>query len=258
MFGDARAYERFMGRWSVQLAPRFLDEVGMPEPRRVLDLGSGTGNLTRAVAERWPACTVVGVDPSVPFVEAARERTGSLGGRVRFEVGGADDVPLDDDSVDAALALLVLPFVPDADRAVAQMRRVTRPGGVLAAAVWDYGRRMQMLRTLWDAAARLDPSVTGQDEGTTPLGRPGGLIDLWQRGGLEDVDGSRVTVSTGFTDFDDYWEPFLRGQGPAGVYVAGLSDSARAALRDEVAAAVGPGPFDLSATAWWVRGTVPE
>jgi len=124
--------------------------------------------------------------------------------------------------------------------------------------VWDYGERMQMLRTLWDAAARLDPSVVGQDESTMPLGRPGGLMDLWQRAGLLDVDGSRVTVSTDFQDFDDYWEPFLQGQGPAGVYVAGLPDAARAALRDEVAATVGSGSFTLSATAWWVRGTVPE
>jgi SAM-dependent methyltransferase len=257
VFGDARAYERFMGRWSEQLAPRFLDAVDLASPKRVLDVGSGTGNLTRAVADRWPGCEVVGIDPSVPFVEAARERSALRASRVRFEVGDAGNLPLDDDSVDAALALLVLNFVPDAERAVAEMRRVTRPGGVLAAAVWDYGERMQMLRTLWDAAARLDPSAVGQDEATMPLGRPGGLIDLWQRCGLEEVDGSRVGVSTGFVDFDDYWTPFLQGQGPAGAYVAGLSDAARAALRDEVAATVGDGPFDLSATAWWVRGTVP-
>jgi hypothetical protein len=116
---------------------------------------------------------------------------------------------------------------------------------------------MEMLRTLWDAAARLDPTVVGQDEGTMPLGRPGGLMDLWQRSGLDDVDGGRVTVSTRFEDFDDYWEPFLQGQGPAGVYVSGLSEAARAALRAELASTVGPGPFDLRATAWWVRGTVP-
>jgi SAM-dependent methyltransferase len=255
MFGDAAAYERFMGRWSARLAPLFLDEVGIPDPRRVLDVGSGTGNLTRAVAERWSGCEVVGVDPSVAFVEAARQRAVGRGGRVRFEVGRADALPLEDASVDAAVALLVLTFVPDADRAVAEMRRVTRPGGVLAAAVWDYGRRMSMLRMLWDAAARLDPTVVGQDEGTMPLGRPGGLIDLFQRAGLEDVDGGRVAVTTGFSDFDDYWEPFLHGQGPAGAYVAGLSDADRAALRAELAAAVGEGPFELSATAWWVRGT---
>ena len=112
---------------------------------------------------------------------------------------------------------------------------------MLAAAVWDYGRRMGMLRTLWDAAARLDHTVVGRDEATMPVGRPGGLLDLWQRSDLEDVDGSRVTVTTDFVDFDDYWEPFLAGQGPAGVYVAGLPDAARAALRDEVARRWGRG-----------------
>ena len=122
MFGDAAAYERFMGRWSARLAPAFLDELRMPDPQRVLDVGSGTGNLTRAVAERWPGCEVIGVDPSVAFVEAARKRAIGRGGRVHFEVGSADALPLDDASVDAALALLVLTFVPDADRAVAQMR----------------------------------------------------------------------------------------------------------------------------------------
>jgi SAM-dependent methyltransferase len=257
VFGDAAAYERFMGRWSAQLAPVFLDELRMPDPQRVLDVGSGTGNLSRAVAERWPRCEVVGVDPSVGFVEAARSRAVGSGGRVTFEVGSADALPLEDASVEAALALLVLNFVPDADRAVAEMRRVTRPSGVLAAAVWDYGERMEMLRLLWDAAARLDPTVVGQDEATTPLGRPGGLLDLWQRAGLDDVDGGRVRVSTRFDDFDDYWEPFLKGQGPAGVYVSGLPDAARAALRAELASAVGPGPFELNATAWWVRGAVP-
>jgi SAM-dependent methyltransferase len=256
VFGDAQAYERFMGRWSARLAPVFLDAVGMPGPRRVVDVGCGTGNLSRAVAERWPTCDVVGVDPSATFVEAARNRAADLGGRVRFETGGADDLPLDDGSVDAALALLVLNFAPDADAAVAQMARVTRPGGVLAAAVWDYGRRMGMLRTLWDAAGRLDASVAGQDEATMPLGRPGGLTDLWERSGLVGVVGGLVEVPTPFRNFDDYWEPFLEGQGPAGAYVSRLPEDRRAALRDELLATVGRGPFELSAAAWWVRGTV--
>ena len=222
MFGDAAAYERFMGRWSARLAPAFLDELRMPDPQRVLDVGSGTGNLTRAVAERWPGCEVIGVDPSVAFVEAARKRAIGRGGRVHFEVGSADALPLDDASVDAALALLVLTFVPDADRAVAQMQRVTRPGGLLAAAVWDYGARMEMLRTLWDAAARLDPGVVGQDEGTMPLGRPGGLIDLWQRSGLDDVDGGRVSVSTRFEDSTTTGSRSCRARGRRVSTVAGL------------------------------------
>jgi SAM-dependent methyltransferase len=258
VFDDAAAYERFMGRWSTRLADRFLDVVAVPDPARVLDVGSGTGNLSRAVARRWPGCEVVGVDPSARFVEAARDRTTELAARVRFEHGTAADLPLDDGWVDAALALLVLNFVPDAERAVAEMRRATRPGGILAAAVWDYGGRMGMLRTLWDAAARLDATVVGRDEATMPLGRSGGLAELWGRSGLTEVTGGGVEVSTRFEDFEDYWEPFLLRQGPAGVYVAGLSSAERAALREELARSLGPGPFELGATAWWVRGTVPD
>ncbi|HET6966981.1 MAG TPA: class I SAM-dependent methyltransferase [Ornithinibacter sp.] len=263
MFGDPAAYERFMGRWSVLLAPAFLDVVGLDAagpPTGVLDVGSGTGHLTRAVAARWPRCDVVGVDPAAGFVEAARARAESDGdaARLRFEVGEAGALPLDDDSVDAAVALLVLNFVPDPDLAMAEMCRVTRPGGVVAAAVWDYGRGMGMLRALWDAATRLDPAVAGQDEATMPLGRPGGLPDLWRRTGLIDTADGSVEVCRRFAAFADYWEPFLEGTGPAGVYVSGLSDAGRAALRAEVLADLGPGPFDLTSRAWWVRGTVPS
>lgn len=262
MFGDPGAYERFMGRWSVLLAPAFLDVVHLDSslpPTRVLDVGSGTGHLARAAAARWPRCDVVGVDPVAGFVEAARARAEAEGNahRVRFEHGEAGALPLDDGSVDAALALLVLNFVPDPVGAMAEMCRVTRPGGVLAAAVWDYGRGMGMLRTVWDAAGRLDPTVAGQDEATMPLGRPGGLVDLWRRTGLTDVDDGSVEVSRRFAAFDDYWDPFLQGTGPAGVYVTGLSDAGRAALRAEVLADLGPGPFELTSRAWWVRGAVP-
>lgn len=263
MFGDATAYERFMGRWSALLAPAFLDVVHLDAvraPGRVLDVGSGTGHLARAVAARWPRCEVVGVDPAPGFVEAALSHVHADGTspRVRFELGEAGDLPVDDGSVDAALSLLVLNFVPDAGRAMAEMRRVTRPGGVVAAAVWDYGGGMGMLRTLWDAATRLDPSVVGQDEATMPLGRPGGLAELWHRAGLVDVDHGGVEVSRGHPSFEDYWDPFLQGTGPAGVYVAGCSDAGRAALRAELLADLGPGPFELTSRAWWVRGTVPS
>jgi len=257
VFGDAQAYEQFMGRWSAPLARRFLDELGMPRPGRVVDVGCGTGNLSRAVAERWPGCEVVGVDPSPAFVEAAREGTADLGSRVRFEPGRAEELPLDDGSVDAALSLLVLNFVPHPAPAMAEQCRVTRPGGILAAAVWDYGRGMSMLRALWDAAARLDPQVTGQDEATMPLGRAGALADLWRRSGLADVRDGSVDVRRRFTSFDDYWDPFLSGTGPAGAYVAGLSDAGREALRAEVRSDLGPGPFELTSRAWWARGTVP-
>ena len=263
VFGDAQAYERFMGRWSMLLAPALLDVVRVDAwraPGRVLDVGSGTGHLARAVADRWPECEVVGVDPAPGFVEAARARADAEGEahRIRFEHGEAGALPLDDDSVDAALALLVLNFVPDPERAMAEMLRVTRPAGVLAAAVWDYGGGMGMLRALWDAAVRLDPLVSGQDEATMPLGRPGGLADLWHRAGLAEVDDGALEVHRRFASFDDYWEPFLEGTGPAGAYVRGLSDAGRAALRAEVRADLGPGPFGLTCRAWWVRGTVPS
>ncbi|HSO65119.1 MAG TPA: class I SAM-dependent methyltransferase, partial [Ornithinibacter sp.] len=248
MFGDPAAYERFMGRWSVLLAPAFLDVVrldaGRP-PTRVLDVGSGTGHVARAVAGRWPRCEVVGVDLAPGFVEAARARAQADGDahRLRFEHGEAGALPLEDGSVDAAVALLVLNFVPDPERAMAEMLRVARPAAVLAAGVWDYGRGMGMLRTLWDAAARLDPAVVGQDEATMPLGRPGGLAHLWHRAGLTDLDDGSVEVRRRFASFEDYWDPFLEGTGPAGVYVAGLSDAGRAALRAELLADLGPGPF---------------
>lgn len=250
-----------MGRWSVLLAPAFLDVVRVDAahpPARVVDVGSGTGHLAVAVAERWPHCEVVGVEPAPGFVEAARSRADADGisPRVQFELGEAGYLPLDDGSVDAALSLLVLNFVPDAGLAMAEMRRVTRPGGVVAAAVWDYGGGMGMLRTLWDAATRLDPSVAGQDEATMPLGRPGGLADLWHRSGLVDVGHGGVEVSRSHPSFQDYWEPFLQGTGPAGVYVAGRSDAGRAALRAELLTDLGPGPFELTSRAWWVRGTV--
>ena len=224
----------------------------------MLDVGCGTGNLARAVAERWPGCEVVGVDPSAPFVEAARERAGGRGGRVRFELGDAGDLPLDDGSVDAALALLVLTFVPDAERAVAEMR-AGHPArrACSAAAVWDYGRRDEMLRTLWDAAARLDPTVVGQDEATMPLGRPGGLIDLWQRSGLDDVDGSRVRRV-------DRASPTSTTTGSRSCRARGRRVSTCQGCRMPPARRcapsspdLGPGPFELSATAWWVRGIVP-
>jgi SAM-dependent methyltransferase len=262
VFGDAAAYESFMGRWSALLAPRFLDLVRLDAakpPRRVLDLGSGTGHLARAVAGRWPACEAVGVDPAAEFVGAAHDRAvlDGTSARLRFVRGVAGSLPLRHGSVDASVSLLVLNFVPDPERAMDEVRRVTRPGGVVAAAVWDYGHGMGMLRTLWDAAARLDPSVAGQDEATMPLGRPGALADLWRACGLADVEDGSVEVRRPYSSFEDYWQPFLLGTGPAGVYVAGLSDAGRAALRAEVLADLGPGPFELTSRAWWVRGTNP-
>jgi len=244
-----------MGRWSARLAPLLLDAVALSGPRAVVDVGCGTGHLAAAVVARWPACRVLGVDPSPAFVMAAVERLAGTAATVR--VGDAMELPVADGSVDAALASLVLNFVPDPRRAASEMARATRTGGVVAASVWDYGGGMGMLRTFWDAVARLDPQSPGQAGETTPLSRSGGLAALWDATGLTDVVEGELTMAMAFTSFDDYWEPFLLGTGPAGAHVDRLSDAGRAALRADLADRLGPGPFELTASAWWVRGTVP-
>ena len=255
MFGDAAAYERFMGRWSARLAPLFLDAVTVLEPSAALDVGCGTGNLARAVAQRWPSAQVTGVDPSAAFVAAARARTTES--RVRFELGDAEDLPLADDAVDASWACLVLNFVPDPVRAVAEMRRVTRVGGIVAACVWDYGDGMRMLRELWEAAAALHLDAGGLDERRMPLGRRGALARLLAEGGLEVVSDDGVVVEARFDSFDDYWNPFLGGQGSGGRFVASLSEGSRAALRTELQRRLGGGPFGLPLRAWVAAAAVP-
>jgi ubiquinone/menaquinone biosynthesis C-methylase UbiE len=163
VFADAAAYERFMGRWSRRLAPALLDWAALTRPTRFLDVGSGTGNLALAVAGRWPGCEVLGVDPSPGFVAHASGRVAD-GAPVRFEQGSAMELPVEAGWADAAFAMLVLNFVPDASVAATEMCRVTRSGGTVAAAVWDYGGGMQMLRTFWDVVPAVDPDgVPGQD-----------------------------------------------------------------------------------------------
>lgn len=254
MFGDAAAYERFMGRWSTLVAPPFLERVlGDRHPRAVCDVGCGTGNLAAAVLERDPACRVTGVDPSPPFVAAARERLGRDGRR--FVVGTAESLPLADGEVEAALSLLVLNFVPDAGAAVREMRRVTAPGGAVGAAVWDYATGMTMLRVFWDAAATVRGGAV--DEALDRPAADGGLGALFDRAGLTDVTEGLVEVRMPFGSFADYWDPFLAGTGPAGAYVASLGDTERAAVRAVLEQRLGPGPFEMTSTARWARALVP-
>ena len=255
MFGDAAAYERFMGRWSERLAPVFLDATGARDPSEVLDVGCGTGNLTRAAAQRWPSARVTGVDPSAAFVGAARER--SPASAVRFELGDAQGLPLPDGAVDASFACLVLNFVPDSARAVAEMRRVTRPGGIVAACVWDYGGGMGMLRELWDAAASLHLDAGDLDERRMPLGQRHALARLLGDAGLEVVTDGEVVVKARFSSFDDYWDPFLGGQGSGGRFVTSLPEASRARLRDELHRRLGNSAFELPLRAWVAAAAVP-
>jgi len=261
---DGEPYERFIGRWSRIVAGRFVDELGAERGIRWLDVGCGTGALTAAAIERGSPSTIVGVDPSAAFLATARDRPG-IAGRVgvRFVVGDAQHLPVPDDSADVVVSGLVLNFVPDVEAAVAESTRVSAPGALVAAYVWDYAEGMRMLRLFWDVATSIDETAAALDEGRRfPICRPGPLRRLWSDAPGMDADSVRVEaieIDTVFTDFDDLWLPFLGGQGPAPSYLASATDAARAAIRDGMRQATTPatrpdGSIALRARAWAVIG----
>jgi SAM-dependent methyltransferase len=260
MFGDAEAYERFMGRWSRLVAPRLVDFTGLPERGRMLDVGSGTGSLAFAIAERSKHARVLGIDPSQEYVSYAGSRN-PFADRATFEVGDAQQLHFPDATFDAALSLLVFNFIPDPKEALLELRRVTRPGGKISAAVWDYGAGMRMLRTFWDAVSAMDPEAEKLDEKHMPLCRAGELSALWRQGGLENLREQPIDIRMRFESLADYWDPFLLGQGPAGSYVRRLNRDKLQALRDEVKRRLSlraeNTSFVLQARVWSVRGTAP-
>lgn len=252
----AEAYDPYVGRWSRRLAPRFLEWARVPRGC-VLDVGCGTGALTEALLAHG-ATGVLGLDASAAYAQRARARNARAG----VALADAARLPVGARGFDAAVSGLVLNFLPDARAAVTGAARAVRPGGVVAAYVWDYAEGMQMMRTFWDAAVALSPDVAGPlDEGRRfPLCRPEPLRALFESAGLRDVAVAPLDEPTRFRDFDDYWTPFLGGQGPAPGYAASLPPEARDALRDAVRARlpVGPdGTIPLVARAWGVRGEVP-
>ncbi len=259
MFSDAESYERLMGRWSQRLAVQLLEFARVRDGDRVLDVGAGTGSLALAALAATRLSEVVGIEPTVGFVEYARTRTADT--RVRFDAGDAQQMPYPDATFDRTLACLVLMFVADAPRAVAEMRRVTRPGGTVVACVWDATGGMELMRVFWDAAVALDPSAEPQRDTHRPHSRPGELAALWRVAGLTDVEETGLIVPLEFASFADYWEPFLLGQGPPGVYVAGLDPTRRVALQErlrrDLFGATPDGPFTLRGRAWAVRGFKP-
>lgn len=256
--GDA--YEAYVGRWSRLVAGAFLRWLDVPAGRQWLDVGCGTGALTATVLATAAPAGVVGVDPSPGFL--AHARAVAADPRVSFAEGDAQALPLPDDRFDVVVSGLVLNFVPDPRRAVAEIGRVAAPGATAAAYVWDYAAGMAMMRHFWDAATALDPAAAELDEGGRfPLCRPEALHQLWVDTGMREVTVQPIDVPTVFADFDDFWTPFLGGQGPAPGYVASLAADHRDALRDllrrrlPVAA---DGAIALTARAWAVRGTVPS
>jgi SAM-dependent methyltransferase len=244
----ADAYDRFMGRYSVPLAPRLADFAGVEAGQRVLDVGCGPGALTTELVGRVGAASVAAVDPSEPFVEAARERHPG----VSVQQAAAERLPFAEGVFDAALAQLVVHFMADPVAGLREMARVTRPGGVVAACVWDHAGGQGPLAAFWEAAHELDPDV--EDESRLPGAREGHLAELGRAAGLEEVEDTALSVGVEHPTFEDWWEPFTLGVGPAGSYAAGLDPERQARLRERCRELLPPAPFVLTARAWAARG----
>jgi SAM-dependent methyltransferase len=251
-----QAYEPYVGRWSRRVAEQFLAWLAVPPGGRWLDVGCGTGALTQTILQQAAPARVASLDRSAGFAAYARAQTRDA--RARFTVGDAQALPAARGAFDAVVSGLMLNFVPRPEQAAREMARAARPGGVAAAYVWDYAGKMQLMRHFWNAAAALDPAAGDLDEGRRfPLCRPGPLRQLFAGAGLAQVEVAPIDIATDFADFDDYWSPFLGGQGPAPGYAAALSDERRGALRERLRQALPAaldGSIPLVARAWAVRG----
>lgn len=260
MFGDAEAYERFMGRWSHLLARPLVNFTDIADGARILDVGSGTGSLAFAVAEGKARAQIVGIDPSEEYVAYANSKN-RFANRASFQTGDSQQMSFPDASFDASVSLLVFNYIPDSLKALREVRRVTKPGGRISAAVWDYGAGMRMLRAFWDAATSLDQTAEKLDQKNMPLCRAGELAELWKKGGLQNVQERPLDITQRFASFADYWDPFLLGQGSAGAYAGRLDRDQLRALRNEVkrrlSVSTENAPLALAARAWAVRGTAP-
>ncbi|SFM74166.1 class I SAM-dependent methyltransferase [Variovorax sp. OV329] len=252
-------YEPYVGRWSRKVALEFLAWLQVPPNSQWLDVGCGTGALTQAVLRVAQPASVLGIDASPAFIDFAQAFTPE--GRARYEVGDAQALTLAAQSVDVVVSGLMLNFVPQPELALAEMVRVARPGGQVAVYVWDYAQGMQLMRRFWDAAVQLNPAALDSAEGRRfPMCRPDPLRALFEQAGLQAVEVKALEVPTVFRDFDDYWSPFLGGQGPAPGYAMALPEAERLRLRELIRAAlpVAPdGSIPLSARAWGVRGRTP-
>ena len=256
--GDA--YEAYVGRWSRPVADQFLEWLAIPADRQWVDVGCGTGALSGAILGLAAPAAVAGVDPSPEFVAHAGATLRDP--RVRFALGSASALPIEDGWADAVVAGLVLNFIADLRPALDELVRVAAPGAVIGGYVWDYAGEMQLIRRFWDVAVELDPAAASQDEGVRfPICAPEPLRTSFEGAALEDVVVRSIDVPTVFRDFDDYWTPFLSGVGPAPGYAVALDEASRDALRERLRATlpIGPdGTIHLVARAWAVRGRTPR
>ncbi|HEV2301817.1 MAG TPA: methyltransferase domain-containing protein [Stellaceae bacterium] len=258
---DGAAYEVFLGRWSRRLAAPFLDFARFGAAGALLDAGCGTGSLALAMAGRWPGRPVLGSDIAAPYVAFARSRAASPG--LAFAVGDLCRLPFETGRFAGAAAQLSLNFAADPNLAAGELRRVTRPGGVVAACIWDFRGGLVYQRLLWDSAAGIDPEAARRRDRlfSAPLALPDGLPRLFERAGLLRIERASLTIRMDYENFADYWRPLLGGQGPVGGYVAGLDPPRRSAVERLVRAAylsgAPDGPRSLAASAWAARGVVP-
>jgi SAM-dependent methyltransferase len=249
-------YEPYVGRWSRLVAREFLRWLDVPAGRSWLDVGCGTGALTQTILNEVSPQQVKGVDRSEGYVAYSSQQV--QGENVSFEVGDAQSLSFEPGSFDAVVSGLVLNFVPEPQRMVSSMARVVRSGGVVAVYVWDYAGEMQFMRHFWDAAAALDPAAKSLDEGVRfPICNPELLQQLFESANLQEIQTRAIDIPTRFQNFDDFWSPFLGGQGPAPSYAMSLSETNRAALRDYLRQhlpTAADGSIDLIARAWAVQG----
>jgi SAM-dependent methyltransferase len=245
---SAAAYDRFMGRYSIPLAARLADFAGVQPGQRALDVGCGPGALTSELMARLGPGLVVGVDPSESFVVAARERHPG----VEVRQSAAEDLPFPDDAFDVTLAQLVVHFMADPIAGLREMARVTRPGGVVVACVWDFAGARGPLSPFWTAVRQADPDAS--DESELAGAREGHLAELFTSAGLREIGDTDLAIQVDHPSFDDWWEPYTLGVGPAGAYVAGLDPTRREELRARSRQLIPAAPFTLESHAWAARG----
>jgi ubiquinone/menaquinone biosynthesis C-methylase UbiE len=250
------AYEPYVGRWSRLVAAEFLSWLAAPPGSRWLDVGCGTGVVSQTILQTADPGGVTGIDRSPDYVAFAQAQVADE--RADFKVGDAQQLPVETAVYDVVVSGLLLNFVAQPDQGAAEMARAVRNGGTVAAYVWDYAGKMQLMRHFWNAAAALDSSAYQLDEGRRfPLCQPEPLAKLFQKAGLNGVEVRPIDISTDFKEFDDFWSPFLGGQGPAPTYAMSLSDEGRRALRERLRASLPlalDGSIPLVARAWAVRG----
>jgi SAM-dependent methyltransferase len=255
VWASGDSYASYIGRWSQSVAREFIRWLALPENSQWLDVGCGTGALSQIILDIANPKKIKGIDQSEGFVGFARMRINDP--RAEFEVGNAQALPVEPEMYDVAVSGLVLNFVPQPSQMVSEMMRAVRTGGTVALYVWDYAGKMQMLRHFWNAAAALDPTALELDEGKRfPICNPVSLTNLFQDSGFSEIVTCPIDISTDFKDFDDYWTPFLGGQGPAPGYIMSLGDERRAQLRERIQNSLPfalDGSIPLVARVWAIR-----